>query len=506
MFKLASLFVDIKAKDDALKGTLAETKTSLSAWGVAAGSAVGTLAGQAIAAAGSSIAGFFASGIKGAVDLKETMSKVDAIFGSSAGKITAQADEMAAKYGVVKQSFMDAAAGFGSSFKAAGLTGDAAADVGNQLAKLGMDMASFGNGTNEEVFTALGAALRGEFDPLERFNVMLNADAVALHAVAMGLAANKNEVSELAKKQATLDLIMAKSIDQQGDLERTAGGTANQWRKLTGDLTNAAVQLAGKLEPALNAVLVAGNSLVGSVGPGIEWLGGVFESFAAGVSEVVATVGVLWRNLGTVWEMTTIKASEMGQNLIAILGVLPDNVGRIAGWIGRNWYNLIADGFFALKAVFTNFTGNLASLAAAVYSFFTDPLSGFEFEWTPLLDGFEATTEKLPEMLRPALVDLSDEIAAKGKEMEDREGARAERIANKLKAAPAKGAAAAKAAEASEKGGQSYDSADFARRLTLSIMGGDDVPKKQLAAAEKTEANTRRTAEAVGRASVARFT
>lgn len=507
MFKLASLFVDISARDQT-KETLVQVQQDLNGWGAATATAVGTLAAGAIASATSSIASFFATGIQGAVDLQETLSKVNAIFGDSAGIITSQADAMAQKFGVVKSEYLNAASSFGASFKAAGLSGDAAAEVGNKLAKLGMDMASFGNASNEEVFTALNAALRGEFDPLERFNVMLNANAVSEAAVAQGLAKNKNEVDELAKKQATLNLIMAKTTDQQGDLERTADGSANQYRRLTGTLTNMAVELGGKLEPALNAVLLAGNGLVDSLGPGIEWLGGVFDSFAAGVQEVVDVVGVAWRNLDLMWEITTIKASEMGMNLVAILETLPENVGRIAAWIGRNWYQLIVDGLTATGTAFMNFGENLSNLAAAVYRFVTDPTAGFEFQWTPLLKGFEATAEALPELVKPALVDLQDEIDRAGNEMADRETKRAEDIAAKrAKAAkPVAGQAAAADAGGGSDKSQRFDSADFAYKLQLDLLNGkDDTAKKQLAAQEKIEKNTGKIAEAAERPRAAVF-
>ncbi len=34
----------------------------------------------------------------------------------------------------------------------------------------------------------------------------------------------------------------------------------------------------------------------------------------------------------------------------------------------------------------------------------------FKFEWTPLLDGFKATTEKLPELIKPAIISSQAEI------------------------------------------------------------------------------------------------
>lgn len=516
MFKLAELFVDIKARDQQFKGQLQETKGSLTTWGVAVGTAVGALTAQAIAGAASAIAGFFAAGVKGAVDLQETMSKVDAIFGGAAGIITAEADAMASRFGVVKQEYLDAASGFGAAFKSAGMSAADAAAMGNKLTKLGMDMASFGNASNADVFTAISAALRGENDPIERFGVRLSAAKIEAEALRAGLARNKDSISDLAKAQASLNLILRDTADQQGDLERTADGSANQWRRLTGTFTNMAVELGGKLEPALNGVLKAGNAMIDGIAPGVEWLGGVFQAFSDTVSEVVEVVGIVWRNLGDYWEMTAIRAREMFGNLIAGLSTLPDNFGRVAEWIGRNWYQVLADGFNATGAIFTNFTGNVASfvssigskfgaLAEAIGKFLTDPFSGFdfdfgsmldEFEWTPLLDGFEATMEQLPELMAPAWLDLSDQIDAVGRRVEDREGERAARMAARIKAAAKPDAA--KADDDGKFKAQRLDASDYAFKLSASLLnGGDDTAKKQLAAAEKTAKATADTAEAV---------
>ena len=109
MFKLAELFVNIRARDDQLQSQLGGLKGQLSAMGVAIGTAAGNLAATAIAQASSSIAGFFAGGVKGAIDLKESMSKVNVIFGDSASIIARQADEMAAKFGTVRGEFLNAA-------------------------------------------------------------------------------------------------------------------------------------------------------------------------------------------------------------------------------------------------------------------------------------------------------------------------------------------------------------------------------------------------------------
>jgi len=494
-FKLASLFVELTAKDASVKQELAGVRGELSRLDVAVAATVGNLASGLIQSAASAIYGFFQTGISGAVDLAETTSKVEAIFGDTAGVILDQADAMADRFGTVKQVYLDAASSFGASFKAAGVAAGEAAEIGNRLAKLGMDMASFGNASDAEVFTALNAALRGEFDPLERFNVMINAAAVEQEALRLGLINSSKELDEAAKKQATLSLIMAKTTDQQGDLERTADGSANSWRRFTGTLTNMAVEVGTTLEPALNALLNLGNELVGSLSGGWEALKGYFESFTAAIVAGVETIGVVWRNLADVWTIYSLTIQEAFQNYIyAPLSVAFPNLLTLAEWFGRNFVNLMRDAAVGAWTAFQNLGTNLGNLFAAVWEWIQNPAGGFQFEWTPILAGFEATTEQLPELLRGDLISLQDEIDAAGERMAAREADRAQRIFDaRNQAAVEPGADLAGAAGAAGGGEfkhQILGAADFAAKLRGGIFGEQDTAKKQLAAQEKTAENT----------------
>jgi hypothetical protein len=503
VFRLANLFVEIQARDDVMRKQVSGLKSELSAMGVAIGTAAGGLAASAIGAAASALGGFISSGIKGAVDLKETMSKVGTIFGESAGVISAEADRMAAKFGVVKGEFLNAASDFGSAFKAIGTAAPEAAGLGNQLAKLGMDMASFNNASNEEAFTALRAALRGEFDPLERFNVMLSAAAIEAEALSLGLIKNAKDLDESAKKQATLSLIMKKTVDQQGDMERTADGSANSWRKLTGTFENLATELGTALEPAINSLMAAANDMVGMLQPAFASLKAGFESFSSGVVGAVETIRIMWRNLPDTWDIVVLKATEMGTNLVEIFRVIPANLAIIGEYIANNWRRLIADGVNAVGAVFKNLGDNIYRLSQAVIDFLSDPTKGFEFKWHDLLDGFKATADQLPELLRPNIVsmqaqidDISGRIA----------GAEAKRVADMARKAtePAKKAALQATKKTADFKSEVSSVSEFALKLRSSILEGqDDTQKKQLEEQKKTRIAAETTAAAVGRGIVA---
>jgi hypothetical protein len=408
VFKLAELFVEIGGNDKPLNNVLAGVHQRLGMAGNAL--AKGLTAGAAVAGAG--LAAGLGYGIKKAVELQDTMSRNSVVFGDSAKLIEAQADQMADKFGVMKGEFLDAAGNFGAMFKGAGASQNDAAVLGNQLTKLAYDMASFAGGstTAAETLSALGAAMRGEFDPAERFGVFLSADAVAARAVAMGLAQSKTQVSDYAKKQATLAMILEKTKDQQGDLERTGGQTKNQYDKLIGTLSNFATTVGEQLLPTINEWLVALND---RLGPALE------------------TAGFVVRNFGDIWEIAQLNISEQIAKILTWIDVIPANLMSFADWLGNNWLGLIRDYFVGYQTIVDNAWKNVLGIFEAGWN----ALQGgsFDFVATPLLEGFEAATSELPEMIRPAAVEGFEQAR---QEILDRIGGREmKRSAEKAQAA-----------------------------------------------------------------------
>ncbi len=100
MFKLAELFVDIKAKDDALQHQMGAIKGQMSAFSVAIGSAVGGLIERTIGKASELIHGFFHESIQAAMDLGSITRKLSITFGDATKTITGQAEQMAHAWGL----------------------------------------------------------------------------------------------------------------------------------------------------------------------------------------------------------------------------------------------------------------------------------------------------------------------------------------------------------------------------------------------------------------------
>ena len=498
-FKLAELFVDLKARDEGLRAQVSGVKDQLSAFGVAIGTAVGALAASAIARASAALSGFITRGIAGASDLGETISKVEAIFGEFGKDQVAGADEMARAYGLPKQAILDAAASIGLVGKASGQSQQQASQMAGTMAKLAADASSFYNVPLDVALEKIRSGLVGESEPLRAFGVLLSEDAVANEALAMGLARSKKELDEQAKVAARASLIQKGLADANGDLARTAGSTANQWRKFTGTLENLAVSIGTTLSPAIQAIVQGAADMAAAVAAWFESSKGSFEAFAQSVVATIRGIPDAWDTFVAGLAVVFLRVEEFGQNFMAVMRTVPENLARIGNYVANNWRTLIVDALAAVGTGFSNFATNLWELGKAIIAFLKDPTKGFQFNWTPLLDGFQATSEELPELLKPQLVSMQGAIDAVGEDLNrkitDRAKAAAKAVQETQK--PAKAAAAGAAKKTADFKSEVSGVSEFAYKLRASILEGqDETQKKQLAAQEKTAANTKKIAEA----------
>ena len=190
-----------------------------------------------------------------ASDLNETINKTNVIFGTASKEVQAFAKESAKSLGIANQEALDFAATFGGLGKMAGQTGEDLGRFSTDLVTLTADMASFNNANPAEVALALGAALRGESEPIRKYNVLINDAAVKAEAMAMGLYKGTGTLDQQAKVLATHSLIMKQTTDQQGDFNNTIDSAANQQKILTATLKNTVTQIGQGFLPVLETIL-----------------------------------------------------------------------------------------------------------------------------------------------------------------------------------------------------------------------------------------------------------
>ena len=203
------------------------------------------------AAAIGTITQVIAPAIRAASDFQEATGKVNVVFGRASKSIKDFANNAARDLGQSKQSVLDAAGVFGTFGKAAGLAGEDLATFTTDFVTLSTDLASFNNTTPEAAIQAIGAALRGESEPLRRYGVLLNDAVLRQEAMTLGIYDGKGALTAQQKVLAAQSAIYKQTGDAQGDFLRTSDGLANSQRSLTAEFENMQIELGRYLLPKM---------------------------------------------------------------------------------------------------------------------------------------------------------------------------------------------------------------------------------------------------------------
>ena len=209
----------------------------------------GIAAGVAFAAAGAGLVAFSASAVKAASNLQETSAAVEQIFGPAAKGLEDFAKQAPALLGQTQNEFLNAAKTFGIFGQAAGLAGDQNVEFSKDLAILASDLASFNNTSVDTAITAIGAALRGESEPIRQFGVLLDDATLKARAMEMGIYSGNGALTQQQRVLAANAEIFAQTATQQGDFARTSDGMANGIKILTAQFDNLKLVLGDALYP-----------------------------------------------------------------------------------------------------------------------------------------------------------------------------------------------------------------------------------------------------------------
>ena len=215
---------------------------------------------RAVVPATAAIAAFtsvIAPAIKAASDFQEATGKVNVVFGKAAKSIHDFAASAARDLGQSKNAVLNAAGVFGTFGKAAGLAGDDLALFTTDFIALATDLASFNNTSPEEAVQAIGAALRGESEPLRRYGVLLNDATLKQEALTLGIYDGKGALTAQQKILAAQSAIYKQTMDAQGDFARTSDNLANSQRTLTAEFENMKIELGTKLIPKIEEAYTA---------------------------------------------------------------------------------------------------------------------------------------------------------------------------------------------------------------------------------------------------------
>jgi hypothetical protein len=252
--------------------------------------------------------------IGAASDFSEEISKARVIFGDASKDIEKFAETAADSLGQSKKQAVNAASTFATLGKAAGLTGKDLSKFSIGFVKLASDLASFNNTSPEDAIQAIGAALRGEAEPIRRYGILLNDATLKNEALALGLIkTTKEALSPANKVLAAQEAIYKQTSDAQGDFARTSDGLANSQRQLAANIEDVKIQLGEVLLPI---VLQVSDVIKKTFVPAIENLvDGFTRKGKQGLTRAFYDAGTGVVSFG--YDMTGVegKAYELGESM-----------------------------------------------------------------------------------------------------------------------------------------------------------------------------------------------
>lgn len=170
--------------------------------------------------------------LRAASDAEETASKFETVFSSISGQAQESFKSLRNEYGLSSTASKQLLGDTGDLLAGFGFSQDSALDLATQVAKLGVDLASFTNfsGGAKGASEALTKALLGERESVKALGIAI-LDEDVKKQVAINTAKGLTfETERQAQAYATLDIALAQSKNSIGDFSRTSDQFANQQR------------------------------------------------------------------------------------------------------------------------------------------------------------------------------------------------------------------------------------------------------------------------------------
>jgi len=328
------------------------------------------VAGVAMAAIG----GLAGASFKAASDLQQSTGAINSVFGDWALDIEQSAQKASQAVGLSQNSYQELAAVIGSQLRGAGMAmGDVTSKTQNLVTK-GADLAATFGGSTADAVGALSSALKGEFDPLERYGVSLKQSDINARLAALGQDSLTGSALKTAQANAALSLITDQTASSTGTFARELGTAAGQSAtasaafedtkaKLGEQLLPVVADGAGKLSTlatwvqknsglvkVLAGVLVTAAAVIWAVNFAIA--ANPFTLWALAIAAVIAVIVIAYNKVG--WFRSAVQAAGR------VMASAWDGFKSVLSWI---WDKL--QSVFSLAKSAGSFISNLNPFGAA---------------------------------------------------------------------------------------------------------------------------------------------
>lgn len=294
--------------------------------------------GRSLAFASSSFLGgagivfAFKSIVDEASRVQEETEKTGVVFGRNAQQVQAWSKTLAQSFGVAEGAALEASGRFGNMLRPLGFGQKAAATMSERLVELAADMASFNNTKPDEVLQALSSGLAGQVRPLRQFGVFLSQARIEEEALADGIAKHGQKLSQAQKVQAAYNIILKDTRLQQGDVARNTESLSVAQSKFSAGIKDLESRLGTALLPTLTKY----------VNKAAEWLNQtenqerIQRIFTDAVKKTSAFVDALASSFKSIVGTVRPLVEELGGLKNVLLGIAAVKIASVsAGWLSN---------------------------------------------------------------------------------------------------------------------------------------------------------------------------
>ncbi len=342
---------------------------------------IGKAAAPAALAIGAVVA-FGKAAADSASRTEQAMGALDSVFGASAAQVKKWSETSSTAVGLSKSEYGELASVIGAQLKNMGVPLDQIAGKTNDLVTMGADLAATFGGTTADAVSALGSALRGETDPIEKYGISIKQADIAARMAADGTAGLEGEAGEAAKTAALLALATDQAGGAMGQFARESDSAAGSSQVAAAPWEDAKSALGTALLPAMTALA----GVLATVAKLIKENTTVFYVIVGAIVAMSAAILVL----NAVTAIQTALTTAFGAAAVAawaaalwpILLVIAAIAAVVAiilwAWKNVDWFrNGVLAAWGAIKAATSAVASFLRSAWAAVWAFLSAALRPF---------------------------------------------------------------------------------------------------------------------------------
>jgi hypothetical protein len=204
-----------------------------------------------------------------------------------------------------------------------------------------------------------------------------------------------------------------------GELQKEFGGAAqavsDPFTRLGNVIGDIGESIGGAILPTLQAVaeMVASQVLPGieSVQAKFAGVGDTIYSHVVPAFQQAIAYVTNWRAYAEIGILKVELAFVQFGNTVA--HVLTETLPAYMEWFGNNWRALFTDLVSFTQTVFANLGENIGSAMEAIWEYIASGgATSLSLSWTPLLEGFKATAEALPQVAERIPSELEKKMQA----------------------------------------------------------------------------------------------